>query len=168
MGVSATVGWGTQAFHSRQRSFPQLPKGMMPFIGGGTVTGNATGGTASVFFNFNPQSLDSWMPYVAINQFSIGGATADPLNWVLFTGPDDFEDSPLNVNRQISVVDPVPTSPNVYNGTDNGTQYMGRIIKGSAGQLIARGSNVNTSVVDVYITGWWSYDPFQPPATLRA
>lgn len=167
MSVSTTVRFG-QDLHLRQRVFPQLPKGVTPFVGGGTVLGDSSGTNLTVDFQFNPDSLDNWQPYVAIDTISVQATVANPLNGRVFVDASSWEDVPTNVTRYLATLVPLLTSATTFGAIDTQVHYLGRILKSSTGSIPMRFVNVDTSLLDISITGWLATFPFQPPTTLRA
>lgn len=164
MSVTITIRFGSNEFFRLPRTFLQLPEYVQPFQASGALTGDVSGGNWAMLFDFNPDALVEYQPYVAISEMSVYSTTVDPKTLYMQAPAGAWEDNSLP--RVLYVVDPVETQDVRYVGIQRMTHYVGRGIAGNTNSLQVYGDNVDGAVVNITIRGWLSEMPFQAPDNL--
>lgn len=140
-----------------------LPRGIQHWQDQGTVTGDGTGGDVEVTFRFNPESNVNYQPYVSVARAGFTGQVVDPVRPLAVRAESGSFD--ISVDRTIDfgfTNDPVSTEATIFVGTFNTPTYLGRIRKGSVGQISLKGDQVDTCVYNVWVAGFMADFPFIP------
>lgn len=141
--------------------YPQLPKGVFPYIAQGRVTGDGTAGQLSVSFEFNTQQLVTFQEYVTVCHFSVSSAVAALTgDCQLRAENGDWERTPITPLVAI-VISPEVTNvaATTMGAAANEVTGLGRIEQGTDGSLIAETINIDGAVVDFTIKGFMADFP---------
>jgi len=168
MSVFDTVRWGSGEFFTLPRVFEQLPEGIQPWRGAGTITGDASGGLVSITFQFNPDQLNVFQPYIAVQACFVNVSVADPKDGKLVTSTSDWEDVPAGISAAVMIIPTIETTDLNFSAAVRKTTYLGRARQATTAGIVYQFDNVNGAVHDVMLRGWYSEMPFQPPDNLTA
>lgn len=151
------------------RKYDELPPGIQRWTTGSTDIGDGTGGDASAIFQFNPQSLNVFQPYVSLSYFSLMTTTADPLEGVLQQVNGHWEKSAVAISMALFPITPVAIQgTNRFAFVNNEQQYIGRALPDVTANLRVLFDNVDTCVYNINMAGFIADRPFIPNALWRA
>lgn len=147
------------------RAYSELPKGMSFWWADMQVTGDGTGGSASVTCSFNAQLDNVWMPYVSVDHFGyVTHTAAVAAAGRLFAQAAEWERTlevaggyPISVIKG-QVVEAATTLQ--ANDADMAPYYLGKAVQPTAARLFVNFDNIDTAVYLVRIGGMFSDKPF--------
>ena len=158
MSVVTTVEYVTDG-----RIYEGLPQGIEPWHASGLALGNGSGGDQGIRINFNPGSPRTFQPYVSVCHIGITTQTQDAVdNFMAVINGNDWEKA---------IQSPSPGSLPFANITMNDNQvgqvgvwnevfYCGRVQLGTDGTMSIRATEVNSSTMNIFVSGFIADRPF--------
>lgn len=150
------------------RLYQGLPPGIQPFSVQGTVTGGAGAGDIIINFLFNPESDNTFLPYVAICYASWRGTVADPvLPPMLRAENAHWEKSSEATWGIVGMPLFINTESTEWISSINETYYLGRLQPSTTGQVQFKGDEINTTVYNAALSGFIADRPFMVDSTWK-
>lgn len=150
----------TEQVRAVGREYQGLPEGIQPWEAILTATGTNTGGQMSLNFEFNPDSLVTFLPYVSLCSVSLRAAVADPGNMDVTLQALHWEKAPFQAVVVKVLVPVVTEAAETRSAEQDDGIYLGRALRGVTANLRVRGLNVDTATYVVACSGLISDRPF--------
>jgi len=145
-----------------------LPRGMRVFDAHGTVTGDATGGSMDVRYRFNPDSSNDFQVFISVHKISVTSTVVDPLEGRGLLMQDQWERASAGFDVPTHlIVTSATIATTTFTALNAEIYYLGRCLKALPAEWRVQFRNVDTSVLNVSITGIISDFPFVPQQDWR-
>ncbi len=148
-----------------QYRYPQLPADVRPWKANGSVTGDATGGAATIPFDFTPGATRSFTGFLTITRCVVQDTVVNDGNsWIAQANASSWEDSIGGVGAFGPTLVPVTTGAVLDLAQASSTQlwYPGRIATGQTGRITWFTDNVDTKASFLQMSGLLSDNPIIP------
>lgn len=160
-----TVTTNVNAVLEAGRVYPELPKGIFPWTGNGTVTGDGGGGQAVVNVRMHPSASSAFTLYVALAKSAVKIQVAANTGRieVRIAQDSDWEWDYSQVVPLDTLNPQVTTAATVQLADEHQhLQYLGRTNPGTNGAINLSTINVSTMVMGIRLAGFYSDRPFIP------
>lgn len=142
---------------------PGMPPNTNYFRALAQATGNGSGGSIACVLNFNPESSVNFQRFVTIRRWVALSRTASPVG-AMSVQPTNthFEDFENLASCAVDVAEWKDTGTAEQDACrSNQVLYLGRVKKGTLGQVSWYGQNVNTQSIRLLVEGYISDSPIQ-------
>lgn len=132
-----------------------------------SVTGNGSGGTANLRWQFRTNAATSPKLYIALtSMYGMADEASDP--WRFTFNATDYSEWGGTISAlKVGVTPAVSNDAFEYMDPQNPI-YMGLVDPSSTGQMnILFDTNTNLEVYTVFMRGWWCDQPFEIPLNIK-
>lgn len=144
--------------------YPGLPEGTRAWHAEALLAGVASSGTWQVFFQFNPNQDNSYLPYVSVSRWSFRGSMGGVVELLTVQNQWEYAVADYQLLDQKQETAGIGSQ---FSAAGFETIYVGRPTAGTKGSLLVRSDDVISTSRVVYISGFMSDLPFIAPDTLR-
>lgn len=157
MAVSTSTNWRRDPYRYRE-----LERGVGIWYAGATLTGDGTGGEAKIEVYTNPGSASNFQPFVAVTRITTRKTVAaESGGWYASPALNSWERGNEEVFQPL-IADGTYTrglSATNFKSSWFGFVNLGRVLKGTPGEIEFESENVNTQVTNLWIEGLWAEHP---------